>query len=88
MIHVLVSGDVQGVGFRQFIRYQANKLNVKGWVKNLDNGNVEAMFVGDPQNIQKMIKFSKNGPPIAQVINVKVEELPDQDFESFDIIKK
>lgn len=88
MIHIIVSGDVQGVGFRQFIKYQANKLNIKGWIKNLDNGEVEGMFAGTPENLGKMIEFAKKGPSIALVENVKIEELPDQEFERFDIIKK
>lgn len=88
MIHIIVSGDVQGVGFRQFIKYQANKLNIKGWIKNLDNGEVEGMFAGTSENLGKMVEFAKKGPSIALVENVKIEELPDQEFERFDIIKK
>jgi acylphosphatase len=88
MIHILINGDVQGVGFRQYIRYQANKLNVKGWIKNLPDGGVEAMFVGTAQNLQKMVEISKRGPFLARVKNVEIEELPDQEFDSFQIIKE
>ena len=67
MIHVLVSGDVQGVGFRQFIKYQARKLKIKGWVKNLPDGKVEGVFTGTSENVQKMIEFSRRGPFLAKV---------------------
>lgn len=87
MIHILVFGDVQGVGFRQFVKYNAKKLNIKGWVKNLSNGQVEGMFVGDRENLEKMLEFAKKGPPIALVEDVKIEELPDQYFETFEILK-
>ncbi len=87
MFHLIISGDVQGVGFRQFTKYQANKLNIKGWVKNLPNGDVEGIFVGEAENLEKIIEFAKNGPAIAIVKDVKIEELPDQKFEGFDIIK-
>lgn len=87
MIHIIVTGDVQGVGFRQFIRYQARKLNVKGWVKNLPDGNVEAVFAGEAKNVEKMIKFAENGPMIAEVKSVDTEEIPDESFEAFEILK-
>jgi acylphosphatase len=88
MIHILISGDVQGVGFRQFVKYQARKLNIKGWVKNLPDGKVEGMFQGSEQDLEKMIKFVKNGHPIATVKDVKIEEVPDQEFDSFKVIKE
>ena len=87
MIHVIISGDVQGVGFRQFIRYQARKLNIKGWVRNLSDGRVEAVFTGNAKNVEKMIKFAKKGPMIADVKNIEVEEVLDEEFEDFQILK-
>jgi len=87
MIHVLVTGDVQGVGFRQYIRYQARKLNIKGWVKNLSDGSVEAVFIGSPENVGKMIEFSRKGPVLAEVKNIETDEIDDQDFEDFNILK-
>lgn len=87
MIHVLITGDVQGVGFRQYIRYQARKLNIKGWVRNLPDGSVEAVFSGLPKSVEKMINFSKNGPVLADVSSINTKELPDEVFEDFQIIK-
>jgi acylphosphatase len=88
MLHVIISGDVQGVGYRQFVRYKANKLDIKGWVKNLSNGNVEAMLVGKEENLEKMIKICKRGPFLARVKEVKIEKTEDLIFDSFEIIKE
>lgn len=88
MVHVLISGYVQGIGFRQFVKSKAKNLNIKGWVKNLPDGGVEAMFVGERSNIEKMIEFCRKGPFLAEVKGVEIKELPDQKFESFDIIKE
>ncbi len=94
MVHVIISGSVQGVGFRQFIKYNAKKLNITGWVKNLPassadgpDRNVEAVFAGDQADIKIMIEFSRKGPFLAEVEKVEVDEIPDQDFDSFEIIK-
>ncbi len=85
MVHVLIEGDVQGIGFRQFVKSHANKLGIKGWVKNLPDGRVEAMFAGDQSNINKMVEFCRKGPFLAEVKGLEIEELPDQEFESFEI---
>lgn len=94
MVHVLILGSVQGVGFRQFIKYNAKKLNLKGWVKNLPassadgpDSQVEAVFAGDQADIKIMIEFSRKGPFLAEVKKVEVDEIPDQNFDSFEIIK-
>ncbi len=87
MIHVLIEGSVQGVGFRQFVKSKANKLNIKGWVKNLPDRRVEAIFVGSKQNLDLMIENCRKGPFLAQVKNIETEELPDQDLEDFQIVK-
>lgn len=88
MVHVLIEGNVQGIGFRQFIKYKAKKLNVKGWIKNLSDGRVEAVFAGNRLDIEKMLEFSRKGPFLAEVKGLEIEKLPDQEFDSFDIIKE
>ncbi len=86
-VHVYISGFVQGIGFRQFVKSKANSLNVKGWVKNLPDGRVEAVFAGDRSNIGKMVELCRKGSFLAEVRDLKIEDLPDKNFESFDIIK-
>jgi acylphosphatase len=88
MIHVIISGDVQGVGFRQFIRYQARKLNINGWVRNLPDGSVEAVYIGNKENVNKLIKISKHGPFLAKVEKVDIENVEEVNFNSFEIIKE
>lgn len=87
MIHIYVSGDVQGVGFRQFVKYNARKLNIKGWVKNLPDGKVEVMLQGRDKELEKMVQVCKRGPMISNVKNVEIENLSDEYFEDFKIIK-
>lgn len=87
MIHIFVSGEVQGVGFRQFVKYNAKKLNIKGWVKNLDDGRVEGMLAGERKNLETLIEFCRKGPFLANVTDVKIEEVSDEEFHSFEIIR-
>lgn len=70
--HILVSGRVQGVFFRSETRDEAVKKNVSGWVKNMPDGRVEAVFEGEKENVEKMIEFCKMGPPGARVTKVDV----------------
>ncbi len=73
MVHVYISGFVQGIGFRQYIKYKAKELNISGWVKNLPDGRVEAVFAGDRSNLEKMIEICKKGPFLAEVKKVEVD---------------
>ncbi|MEM3606385.1 MAG: acylphosphatase [Candidatus Bathyarchaeia archaeon] len=85
--HVFVSGLVQGVFFRWETRKNALKNNVKGWVRNLRDGRVEAVFEGEKEDIEKMIKFCEKGPPGAKVEKVEVKwEDYKGEYESFEII--
>jgi len=70
--HVFVSGEVQGVFFRSKTRYEAQKHGVKGWVRNLPDGKVEALFEGEEKEVKELIEFCRRGPPGAQVANVDV----------------
>ncbi len=83
---IFVSGMVQGVGYRDFVMRKAKEMGVRGWVKNLDIGDVEAVFVGDRDNVVSLIENCKKGPPFARVNSLEVKwEEGDDTFESFAI---
>lgn len=75
-IKALVSGHVQGVGFRYFIQSNALKYNLTGWVKNLSNGDVSLEAQGDKIDIKKFLEVLKNGTPFAKVQNISINEIP------------
>jgi acylphosphatase len=74
-IQVLVSGDVQGVGFRDFTMRNAKRLGLKGYAKNLENGKVEIVAEGPKFDLDKLIARVKRGPRTATVKGVEVENL-------------
>ncbi len=72
-VHLIIEGRVQGVFFRAFVRETAAKYNLKGWVKNLYDGNVEAVFEGEGSDISKAIAECYKGPPTSKVLNIDIE---------------
>lgn len=70
--HIFIHGRVQGVGFRHFTKRNAQSLGLTGWVRNLSDGRVEAVFEGEEEDIKKMIKACRKGPPASQVSDVDV----------------
>jgi len=83
---VLVEGRVQGVFYRGSTCREAQSLNIKGWVTNCVNGNVEAVFEGAETNVNKMIEWCKRGPSAAIVKNVKVDwKEPEGSFSDFSV---
>lgn len=72
-VHVLISGFVRGIGFRSFVRSNAQHLGLTGWVKNLPNGWVEAVFEGEEEKIKEMIEICRQGPPMAEVERLETE---------------
>jgi acylphosphatase len=70
--HILVSGRVQGVFFRSETQSEAWRWNVKGWVGNLPDGSVEAVFEGENEAVVKLIEFCEKGPPGAKVKKIDV----------------
>ena len=84
--HILITGMVQGVFFRSSIRSQAKLLEVNGWTKNTIDGNVEVVFEGDRDQVEKLITFCWKGPPGAFVRDVRVEwKKPRLDLRGFEI---
>ena len=85
-VHLIISGRVQGVFFRHNTMKKAVELGLKGWVKNLPDGNVETVFEGIPKKVHEMIRWCHMGPPFADVKNVEeVWEEPTDEFSSFDL---
>lgn len=86
---IIISGRVQGVGFRSFVQLQAQKLGVCGWVKNNQEGTVEAVLEGEQEAIEHIITACKDGSMSANVehINTK-EEAYTGEFNEFRINKK
>ena len=70
--HVVVKGGVQGVYFRYATRDEANMRGIKGWVRNMEDGRVEAVFEGEKQIIDQAIKECRMGPPGARVKDIEV----------------
>jgi len=71
--HVIISGDVQNIGFRFNTRIKARNLGLTGWVRNLPNGNVETVFEGPEDKVKEIIEWCKKGPSFARVDDVKIE---------------
>lgn len=69
---LIITGNVQGVGFRAFVRNRAIKNNITGWVKNLDDGSVEALLSGSQENLDKLIEITRRGTPWSKVSDVVV----------------
>ena len=84
---LIISGNVQGVFYRASCQDVAVKYGLKGWVKNLPNGQVEVLAQGNKQQIEQLIEWCKKGPPHASVSNVEVKwEEALQQFSLFEII--
>ncbi|KPJ57230.1 acylphosphatase [Parcubacteria bacterium DG_74_2] len=85
-VHVLISGLVQGVFFRSHTRIKAKEFGVFGWVRNLADGKVEAVFEGEKESIEKIIEWTKKGPDYARVENVEIKwENYNGEFEDFEV---
>ncbi len=84
-MHLIVSGRVQGVFFRANIRNKANELGLKGYAKNLEDGNVEIVAEGDEEKIKELVDYIKKGPGIASVTGVQVKHKEPENFKNFEI---
>lgn len=87
-VHLLISGKVQGVFFRETSRRLAEKLHITGWIKNTSDGKVEALITGEEKDLNHFISFCKTGPERAQVDDVKISNQKQTDFEKFEIIRR
>jgi acylphosphatase len=82
--HVLISGRVQGVGFRYSMAEEAERLGATGWVRNRRDGTVEALIDGPPPAVEALLAWARRGPPSARVTDVRISET-DESFERFEM---
>jgi acylphosphatase len=83
---VIVKGTVQGVNFRYYTQRQAAKYNITGWVKNLPDGSVAAVFEGEEQDVEAMVQWCRRGPPSARVTTLIAQpEEYREEFSSFSV---
>ena len=72
--HLIISGKVQGVGFRYWMQNLAINNNISGWVKNRSLGDVEALIIGQEKEVQKLIVQCKIGPSSATIQNIQIND--------------
>ncbi len=85
-VRLYISGIVQGIFFRSFIKENAEKYNLKGFTRNLEDGRVEIFLEGDPENVNKMMELCKKGPKHSQIKNVQIKPERFQGFKTFKVL--
>ncbi len=83
---IYILGFVQGVGFRRFIKKNAINLSLKGYVKNLSDGRVEAVVNGEKEAIQKFIKIIEKGTFFSEVKSIDINFEEEESFDDFSIL--
>jgi acylphosphatase len=86
-VQLVIKGKVQGVFYRATAREQAEVIGIKGWIGNTVEGDVEAMVSGSEEQINRFIEWCRKGPERAIVTDVNVTAIPDQNFETFKVIR-
>jgi acylphosphatase len=80
---VLISGRVQGVSFRDLCQRAATEQGVAGWVRNLGDGRVEAVFEGSVDQVDRMVEWMHEGPRLAHIVDIAVQTEPAQGLTEF-----
>jgi len=84
-VHIRIKGLVHGVSFRSSMAQLASDLGVRGWVRNLPDGTVEAFLEGDERKVKRIIDWAKFGPPRARVDKLEVEPATPRNHRDFRI---
>ena len=86
-VRVVVSGEVQGVGYRYTMRMIAREVGVTGWVRNRRDGSVEAEVEGSDAQVDEVLAWMAEGPPGAQVDNARVTDAEPQGDRGFNVVE-
>jgi len=82
-IHIVITGKVQGVGFRYWLYQKSNERNIYGWVKNKISGEVEAVLIGDCKNVDEILELCKQSPLSSKVTNIKIQNYKKEQFKKY-----
>ena len=85
-MRLYIDGTVQGVFFRMFVKENAERHNVKGFVRNLESGKIEVFLEGDSNDVNKMIELCEKGPKHSQIRKVEMKPERFQDFRVFKVL--
>ena len=85
-VRLYIDGTVQGIFYRAFIKENAERYNVKGFVRNLEDGRVEVFLEGDVDKVKKMIELCKTGPKHSMIRKVEEKDERFQDFKTFKVL--
>ena len=86
-IHIIITGVVTGVGFRWWLKKEAEKRRIYGFVKNRTENEVEAVLLGHEKDVDDILKLCRKGPTLSNVESIKIEDYQQEYFKkSFDIL--
>lgn len=85
-VRIYISGTVQGIFFRQFLKENAEKNDIRGFARNLEDGRVEIFAEGESDNVNKMVELCRKGPKYSKIQKVEIKEEKLQDFKEFKIL--
>ena len=85
-VRLYITGTVQGVFFRAFVKENAERYNVKGFTRNLEDGRLEVFLEGDSKEVNKMIELCKKGPKHSQVKDIQIKPEKFQNFKVFKVL--
>ena len=85
-VRLYINGIVQGVFFRMFVKENAERHNVKGFVRNLEDGRIEVFLEGDADNVNKMIGLCEKGPKHSKIEKVEIKSERFQDLKNFKML--
>lgn len=84
-VKVLITGSLQSMFFRLFIKDNAEANNIRGFLRKLEDNRIEVLIEGDSQDVDAMVEICREGPKHAIIRHVEVQEMPFQDFREFKI---
>lgn len=85
-VRLYIKGIVQGIFFRAFLKENAEKLDVRGFTRNLEDGRVEVFLEGDSDKVNQMIELCRKGPKFSQIQNVEIKDEKFQDLKGFKVL--
>ena len=86
-IRIYITGSVQGVFFRKFLKEKAEELGIRGYVRNLEDGRIEIVAEGKDNNVEEMWGVCQKGTPHTEIKDIQMEKLTHQGFKEFKIMR-